>query len=566
LDNRPLDLNNLTIESSELLNQIYISIKDEYLEMINNIYDEIDESIDWLVNSVLSRNNHLSNILLDICYVLLVKELTIKRKFSSVTVLNPAQQKVLKNYYFKKKINIPVICPNYFKQIISESLAITKSFLINILLSCRYLCNRNKKRSKKILTDITLIDTFIIKSMYNEGELVDRYYNGLIRNIPKELNNKLYFLPTISSDCSIKNVVNICQASDRLFIYKFDYLTIQDYLFSLVSPFRIKRINLSLYKIRGLNIGPILKSDFSKNISNNSSFEGILNYLFFLRLKKKHVSIRLVINWFENQVIDRGFNMGLNSFFPNTNVIGYQGLLASYNYNFHLQPTNREYESKVIPSKIAVLGGGIKKNIEEFCDQVDTILGPAFRFNGIFDRKLRRINTSKKILITLNNIKIENEHLLRMLLDYNEKFHSDGIYLDIKPHPTNNINELKNILPYWPKQFKIINKDKPIYFDNYRILISNASSTCLEALAYGVSVIVIEDPWGITKNPIPDEIPMDYWSLCYTSKELNEAINSILEKSSKKDSRDLFILSQKIKSEYFTPVSKNSVMTLLDLI
>ena len=78
MDNRPLDLNNLTIESSELLNQIYISIKDEYLEMINNIYDEIDESIDWLVNSVLSRNNHLSNILLDICYVLLVKELTIK--------------------------------------------------------------------------------------------------------------------------------------------------------------------------------------------------------------------------------------------------------------------------------------------------------------------------------------------------------------------------------------------------------------------------------------------------------------------------------------------------------
>ena len=48
------------------------------------------------------------------------------------------------------------------------------------------------------------------------------------------------------------------------------------------------KINFYKYTFRGLNIGPILKNDFDKNLTNFSSFLGLLNYRFF-----KQVSIRI---------------------------------------------------------------------------------------------------------------------------------------------------------------------------------------------------------------------------------------------------------------------------------
>ena len=158
--------------------------------------------------------------------------------------------------------------------------------------------------------------------MFREDFYADRYYNGMSEHISNDKKNTLYFVPTFLFHSNINKIINICGKAKENFLYKFDVLSLKDYIFTITSPFRIRKIDFEKYIFNDFKIGPLLKSDYYKNIANVSSFEGILNYLFLKRLKEYDIRLSVVINWFENQVMDRGFNKGLNDYFPNVRSIG----------------------------------------------------------------------------------------------------------------------------------------------------------------------------------------------------------------------------------------------------
>ena len=57
-----VDLNNLSLEDGKLFNDISIEIKEDFHNLLEDLYKDVDYKIDWLVNSLFSRNNYLSNI------------------------------------------------------------------------------------------------------------------------------------------------------------------------------------------------------------------------------------------------------------------------------------------------------------------------------------------------------------------------------------------------------------------------------------------------------------------------------------------------------------------------
>ena len=82
-------------------------------------------------------------------------------------------------------------------------------------------------------------------------------------------------------------------------------------------------------------------------------FLSLHNYCFAkkLKLKLKSIKIRKVVNWFENQSLDKGWNYGFRKFFPKSKTIGYQGFTPQPEYMNSL-PTDYEKKYKVIPEKI----------------------------------------------------------------------------------------------------------------------------------------------------------------------------------------------------------------------
>ena len=72
----------------------------------------------------------------------------------------------------------------------------------------------------------------------------------------------------------------------------------------------------------------LVAEDILLNSCNYSSILAILNYLFVKRLKEEGIKVTLMIDWYENQVNDRGLDVGFRKFYPDTWIVGYQGFIA----------------------------------------------------------------------------------------------------------------------------------------------------------------------------------------------------------------------------------------------
>ncbi len=140
----------------------------------------------------------------------------------------------------------------------------------------------------------------------------------------------------------------------------------------------------------------------------------------------------------------------------------------------------------------------------------------------------------------------------------------DDIKFQIKSHPVLDVNKLKSKFRNLPGNFEFIEGNFKDCVTKAKIMIGNASSTCLETLAIGIPVIIIGSQSGLTQNPIPENVNKDIWMICYTPKELSDAISYFLNISN--EERDnLGKIGEEIRAMYFEPVTRESVRKFLRL-
>ena len=273
----------------------------------------------------------------------------------------------------------------------------------------------------------------------------------------------------------------------------------------------------------------------------------------------------MVVDWFENQPIDHGLNKGIKDFYPGTYSIGYQGYIKAMDYNFYIQPTKYEIENGIIPDAIAVVGKGLKKKITIFYSKLNVITAPAFRFAGIWDMtEISKIDDKKSVLIALPIAMKESIEILELVINAVKLGKYDNIDFQIKPHPALDINKLKSKFDNLPNNFKFIDGDFKECVTKTTMMLSNASSTCLESLTLGIPVVIIGNQSGLTQNPIPENVNKEIWRICYTPGELSDAISHFLNISN--EERDnLKKIGEEIRAMYFEPVTRESVRKFLRL-
>ena len=99
--------------------------------------------------------------------------------------------------------------------------------------------------------------------------------------------------------------------------------------------------------------------------------------------------LKKIVNWFENQIIDKGWNFGFRKYFPNSDIIGYQGFLF-YGQYLNTFPSQEEFNSKVIPKKVYVISKKYIKLRKEFVKNFIFKTAPALYFQN-FSKNLRKI-------------------------------------------------------------------------------------------------------------------------------------------------------------------------------
>jgi intein/homing endonuclease len=569
LDYKILDLDNLTKEQNIVFNEVALKTREIYNKLINELSSNYFDNIHWIVGSIASRNKYQSPLFFR-CIQLNFLDYIIRQNL-------PIQKIYTSDYqlFIVLKDQIKIDCEIYFKTnkklYFLDLVRPIRQYLFTIFIfSQRFIFKKRfnsiKLRKKKII----LVDTFVLNNKNaKEGCIIkkeyhDRYFTGLLDNLNESQKKNLYFVPTIIGFNNVYKAFKSIRNSSTNFILHDDFLRFTDYLEALKHPFKISKIKFKRIIFKDFDISNLINHEITYNSCDHISLLAILYYRFTYRLSNEKLDIHLMVEWYENQVIDRAMIRGFHDFLPNTPTIGYQGYIISKGLHIYTQPNMSEYLSHCVPNKIAVTGPALIENIKEFCRNVNVVVAPGFRFQNLWNKIIQEKNNIFTILVGLPLNLADVIHILNLLI------HSENNLLSkykfyIKPHPTTRLDEIKKYftLDQFLK-FNFVFGSFHYYLDKSNLVITNASSVALESVAKAKPVIIVAPDNGILQNPIPDSVSTICWNICYNKEELEKSINNyyINENS---NYEEYLKIAQNIKLNYFEPVTEESVLKFLNL-
>ena len=274
----------------------------------------------------------------------------------------------------------------------------------------------------------------------------------------------------------------------------------------------------------------------------------------------------LVIDWWEGQPLDKGWNLGFNTFFPETPIKGYLGYAPRF-LELQLRPSESEIRYGAAPAAIATIGKNFSLEMKDTANQhFQAETAPAFRFGHLWENGVAKKMDygNYRIFMALSFMVDESVKICEQVID-SGVIGENGIEFMIKPHPTMNMTTLKNRLgEKWNNNFQEVEGSTPNYIRKSDLLITGMSSVGLEAVVMGVPAIIVETLNGLAYDPIPESVPKELWRKCRSPKEISEAIKSFKARSPE-EVRKHKKLSDQIKKDYFEPVTKESVSRFLEL-
>lgn len=563
-----LVLSNLSIDHVILLNKISSSMKKIFNNLCEEIYNNSNKSLEFLLHSIMSRNPYQSNLFINCCLLELTKELLESdQNLEKIITWNKQLHRII--YQYVKDNNYPVKVEikdiRTIRQKIKYSCLPVIDLYVIINKSIRYLIVKNKKQKYNFENrQLVLLDTFILSDSINSGKYIDRYYTGILEDLTSDKKRDIYFVPSFIGKFTKKQLHQIYQNSKEQILYKHNYLQLSDYVQAIFALAKMKFPKNDFF-FHGFNVTSLIKSEFDKTRYNASSFGGLLNYYFIKRLNEQQISIKLLIDWNENQPIDKGLIKGVRDFFPDTYIKGYQGFIISTDFNFYIQPTDFEIKNGVIPDEICVIGISLEKRIKKYSNNIKVTTAPAYRFQGVYKKCSINVTNNKVLLVALPiglNESYDIMNVLHKAFEYKTKY---NYKIRIKPHPVLKINKLISLFrDKWNNNFEIAEGDFTEILVNSDMLIGNASTTLIEALSRGISVAVIGSQSGITQNPIPSFVDKNMWQLCYLPEELSYAIDTFMGKT-EQYKEELKEKGEQMKRMFFEPITKKATLAFLEI-
>jgi len=485
---------------------------------------------------------------------------------SEIATDSKAFKEIIEGYLCIQGVNARVTMAKApLKRRIKRIVRVTYYFFKIPFLQIRLLINAKKTRSlqRPLTTEpLTLIDTFVLPGYVDK----DRYYTGITDGLSGKEKEAVWFVPLLYGYRSWQyaSLVKQLRMSRRNFILKEDYLKLRDYLYAWGHIFRVSVIKMRPYFFYGIDISPLVREEVRSSRIFNSSYIALLNYRFARRLKEAGLKLRLVIDWFENQPIDKGWNSGFQKFYPKTPTKGYQGFVASSRL-LGVCPTEEEKKNKVIPQEISVIGRGLVQSRKSFCSNLQVTVAPALRFTKL--RRKRKFFPDPKfftILVVLPITLDDSANILALVAHFSKRKNEKNRYW-IKAHPAKTQDQVKKAFGRgWPEWFEFVSGDLNDWIEKSDMLVSAASMACFETIARGIPIAIVRSRSGLTNNPVPEGITKDMWRVCYTSEEVEQAIE--FYKSQRRDQREEYEkVGKRVKELYFEPVTKEGIRDFLEL-
>lgn len=563
----------LNPEISLLFNEIAYEQRNQFNKLVSVLSLPHKKELDWWVQGPASRNTFSSPFFHYYCCLYLLDRLIDERKFEfeEITVSSPTFGALVAKFLCDRGVkhclvrsddDFATMAKKKLKKYLSTPvLFLRKLFQCAIVrLTNRSPLNINMGKS------IVLIDTFITPDYLTP----DRWYGNLWESLSDEMKAEAFFVPTVvmAPLRSMFSIYNCLRLDSRKFLIKEDYLTLSDIVYAFRHKQRLKEISIEPLSVFGCDISGLVREELETNNDFLTVIESILTYRFVKRLNQSGAKVRLAIDWFEGQVIDKAWNLAFKEYFPEAKRIGYRAF-ESYPFYLCSYPTAIEREADVIPDVLAVQGRGTIPTVREFFPDLEVILIPSFRSRQVWEFNPHNLDRNEfTVLVALPISVAVSVRMVRQLIEANDSIdlQNKSINYIFKPHPTVSIDKIVGELKMsFPGTF-LFSKEKsfPEMLARANLLITGFSSCFLEALACGVPVIMMENDVGLTYDPAPKAVPNCLYAKVRTQKQLSDGIKSFATLTPEEQKR-LKVDGDKIKEDYFEPITKEGIDRLMNI-
>jgi hypothetical protein len=544
----------LSTDDSILIDKIAPSVLEEYNDFTRRLIKENKLSGLSLLLAATCRNTLASPVYNVFCRAALLEEKIVKDEVPSLIYVDDDSEKIIRSVLAKFNLTgyVKIQClkkRNLFKHIVVN---IFKS--IYCLVSAWFWVRLFK--IKKIPNDsVIFIDNFLLIDSFNKkGEFFDRYYTGYDQYLPSTDISQVWYAPTFYGIKYPSDYINICKSlkkTDQNFLIQEAWLTVTDYVYSffisLIIPFLLR----SHLSYRDFDTKSLIFKVKIRDLGSPELMRAIYKFRFIRRLSKNGVDICNVVDWNENQIIDRALNMAFREFYPHLTIKGYQGFPAP-EYYASLQPVCYEMELNTLPHQLHVISDVYKKIKLEVCKDLDVRVSPAFRYSHVFEAKDRRSIESPIILIALPGMLDECRWLCEICSCISKKLPAEVKFL-VKIHPIYTIKRFLDLIPEFNDSlFEIINQPISELLELTSVLITMGSSVAVEAVAVGVPAAICGNRRGVTLNYIPKSVPKELWSVSYNLDTLEDFVRTALKYKKR----------QTMANELFHPITEKSTRKL----
>ena len=126
-----------------------------------------------------------------------------------------------------------------------------------------------------------------------------------------------------------------------------------------------------------------------------------------------------------------------------------------------------------------------------------------------------------------------------------------------------NITKQKVVILSKPKLINIIINNIYDYMISSSLVITGASSICMETISLGVPLAIIKFNRNFQFIPIPSDVDSNLWKLCENTEDLLSYINKSLNSNSQNDKKRISN-AKEIMNKYFEKPTYNSVKKIIN--
>jgi len=544
----------LSVEHARRFENLESSVTDEYTEYIGKLVaDNNVEGVVWFL-APLCRNTFSSDILERLLRLTILRQYIEKGiKELELVVDSSAMRAVTQQLVSQYPIQVNYkIIKNRRHQTVFRKIS---QLFYNSLNS--YLWPRLIKGKRRFHRKSVMVEASINARTFNLDTSLDQsYFPGLLELAEKvgQKDNIVFVVLSVfglRSPRTYYQFWRLVRRHKQPFIVKEDWLTWIDHLWAIKStfftPFLIKRIP----KWRTLDLSGLVKSEIRSQWGSPELLNPLLAYRMWANLKRSGFQLEGVVDWSENQTIDRALCLGVRKHFPSVQIKGYQGFFLSEYYTA-LDIAAYEKAGGTTPDEVLVVSEQLLKTKKKYCFSQQVSTAPAFRFTPPDRPGGVNQHSPKKILVGLPIFYDVTERILEVCGGLSQELKGR---LRVRPHPYFPAHHLKLLCAkHAIPKYCLVADGIPVqhHFVDSELLISTGSSLCAQAVEAGIRVAIIGSQSGPTLNPLISRVPQHLWRTCYSSQEVADYLFE-------KQQGDMLRGEKKL----FVPVTESGVFEML---